>query len=263
MARAAWRETPIGAVACRIEAAGAEFVKPMNPVDLHPGQVANGGAGVRRVVVVEDQRLVAEFFTYHCRSLGLEVMQVCGTCREALAAIRALRPDLVLMDISLPDGDGLDLAKTVLDEQPELKLLAISSHRDPWTMLQVQRIGLHGFVDKNEQRPEVLSEAIAAVLAGRVHYAPVVNESSASMRRDPKGFIRVLSDYEMRILSMIGESKTDEEIGGVLNISAATVQSRRRDIMRKLEIHTTPKLIHYAIVNGLTRAEQLSRRKSV
>ena len=236
-------------------------MNPVNPANPIPGNGANGVAGVRRVIVVEDQRLVAEFFTYHCQGLGLEVLQVCGSCREALAAIRAQRPDLVLLDISLPDGDGLDLAKTVLDEQSGVKLLAISSHRDPWTMLQVQRIGLHGFVDKNEQRPEVLSEAITAVLAGRVYYAPVVNESSATMRRDPKGFIRVLSDYEMRILSMIGESRTDEEIGGELNISAATVQSRRRDIMRKLGVHTTPKLIHYAIVNGLTRAEQLSRRK--
>jgi DNA-binding NarL/FixJ family response regulator len=252
------------AAACGHEIVGTEAMKPVNPVNPPAGKGGlgpNGASGARRVIVVEDQRLIAEFFTYHCRGLGLEVMQVCGTCRDGLAAIRTQRPDLVLLDISLPDGDGLDLAKVVLDEQPALKLLAISSHRDPWTMLQVQRIGLHGFVDKNEQRPEVLSEAIHAVLAGRVSYAPVVNESSAMMRRDPKGFIRVLSDYEMRILSMIGESKTDEEIGGVLNISATTVQSRRRDIMRKLGVHTTPKLIHYAIVNGLTRAEQLSRRK--
>jgi DNA-binding NarL/FixJ family response regulator len=214
-----------------------------------------------RVVIVEDQRLVAEFFTHHCRDLGLEVVQACGTCREGLLAIRKHRPDLVLMDISLPDGDGLELAKTVLDELAPIKILAISSHRDPWTMLQVQRIGLHGFVDKNEQRPEVLSEAIHAVLGGRVYYTPVVNESSASIRRDPKAFIRVLSDYETRILSMIGESKTDDEIAVTLSISPATVQSRRRDIMRKLDVHTTPKLIHYAIVNGLTRAEQLGQRK--
>ena len=62
---------------------------------------------------------------------------------------------------------------------------------------------------------------------------------------------------------MIGESKTDEEIAAVLNISPATVQSRRRDIMGKLDIHTTPKLIHYAIVNGLTRVEQLGQKKPI
>ena len=235
----------------------------VNTIDSAPAGSAGKNSGGGRVIIVEDQRLVAEFFTFHCRDLGLDVLMRCGTCREGLAAIRAQRPTLVLMDISLPDGDGLTLAKTVLDEMPHVKILAISSHRDPWTMLQVQRIGLHGFVDKNEQRPEVLTDAINAVLGGRVYYTPIVNESSASIRRDPKAFIRVLSDYETRILSMIGESKTDEEISAVLNISPATVQSRRRDVMRKLDIHTTPKLIHYAIVNGLTRAEQLGQRKPV
>lgn len=238
-------------------------MKRMNTAKTTPGKVPGEGAGIGRVIIVEDQRLVAEFFTLHCQALGLQVMQHCATCAEGLAAIRKHAPDLVLMDISLPDGDGLELAKTVLDELPRIKILAISSHRDPWTMLQIQRIGLHGFVDKNEQRPDVLSEAIHAVLGGRVYYTPIVNESSASIRRDPKAFIRVLSDYETRILSMIGESQTDDEIALVLSISPATVQSRRRDIMRKLDIHTTPKLIHYAIVNGLTRAEQLGRRKPI
>lgn len=233
----------------------------VNSADTTPGKPTTGPATAGRVIIVEDQRIVAEFFSHHCRDLGLQVLQTCGGCKDGLAAIRKHRPDLVLMDISLPDGDGLELSKTVLDELNTVKILAISSHRDPWTMLQVQRIGLHGFVDKNEQRPEVLSEAIHAVLGGRVYYTPIVNESSASIRRDPKAFIRVLSDYETRILSMIGESKTDEEISAVLGISPATVQSRRRDIMRKLDIHTTPKLIHYAIVNGLTRAEQLGQRR--
>ncbi len=235
----------------------------MRSADTIPGKGAAGPLASGRVVIVEDQRIVAEFFTYHCRDLGLQVLQTCGTCKDGLAVIRKHKPDLVLLDISLPDGDGLEMAKIVLEELASVKILAISSHRDPWTMLQVQRIGLHGFVDKNEQRPEVLSEAIHAVLGGRVYYTPIVNESSASIRRDPKAFIRVLSDYETRILSMIGESKTDDEIATVLAISPATVQSRRRDIMRKLDIHTTPKLIHYAIVNGLTRAEQLGQKKPV
>jgi DNA-binding NarL/FixJ family response regulator len=209
-------------------------------------------------VIVEDQRLVAEFFVFHCRDLGFKVLPWCGTCREGLAAVRQHQPDLVLLDISLPDGDGLELAKMFLKDFPQVKILAISAHRDPWTMLQVQRLNLHGFVDKHEQRQNVLTEAIYAVLAGQVYYTPIVNKSSATIRRDPKAFIRVLSDYETKILSMIGRSMTDDEIGAVLNISGATVQSRRRDIMGKLGIHATPKLIHYAIANGLTRIEQFA-----
>lgn len=237
------------------------MIKQVKLPDSIPGNEGGGNSYIARVIIVEDQRLVAEFLQFHCRDQRLEVLQRCAGFREALAAIRMHKPDLVLLDISLPDGDGLELARMIIEELPKTKLLAISSHHDPWTMLQVQRIGIHGFVDKHDQRAEVLSEAIHAVLGGRVYYTPVVNESSATIRRDPKSFIRVLSDYETRILSMIGESKTDEEIAALLAISPATVQSRRRDIMRKLDIHSTPKLIHYAIVNGLTRAEQLGKKK--
>ena len=215
-----------------------------------------------RILVVEDEAIIAADIRQQLIKLGYDPVGHAVSGEQAIELARELKPALVLMDISLPDGDGLMLAKTVLDELPQVRILAVSSHRDPWTMLQVQRIGLHGFVDKNEQRAEVLTEAIHAVLGGRIYYTPVVNESSASIRRDPKAFIRVLSDYETRILSMIGESKTDEEIATVLSISPATVQSRRRDIMRKLDVHTTPKLIHYAIVNGLTRAEQLGQQKT-
>lgn len=229
--------------------------------DAKPGSEGGDNSHIGRVVIVEDQRLVAEFLQFHCRDLRLQVVRHCLGFVDGLAAIRELSPDLVMLDISLPDGDGLELARLIIEELPRVKVLTISGHHDPWTMLQVQRIGIHGFVDKNDQRPEVLTEAIHAVLGGRVYYTPVVNQSSATIRRDPKSFIRVLSDYETRILSMIGESKTDDEIATVLSISPATVQSRRRDIMRKLDIHSTPKLIHYAIVNGLTRAEQLGRKK--
>jgi len=239
------------------------MIKRVKSDESIPGGAQEDNSFIGRVVIVEDQRLVSEFLQFHCRDLRLQVMQQCVGFQDGLAAIRLHKPDLVLLDISLPDGDGLELAKLVIDELPRVKVLAISSHHDPWTMLQVQRIGIHGFVDKNDQRPAILSEAMLAVLGGRVYYTPVVNQSSASIRRDPKSFIRVLSDYETRILSMIGESKTDDEIAVVLNVSPATVQSRRRDIMRKLDIHSTPKLIHYAIVNGLTRAEQLGRRKPI
>jgi DNA-binding NarL/FixJ family response regulator len=238
------------------------MVKRVKSADAIPGTEGEGGARPAKIVIVEDQRLVAEFLSFHCRDMRLEVLPHCGGYQEGLALIRQQRPDLVLLDISLPDGDGLELARLIIAEQPHTKILAISSHHDPWTMLQVQRIGIHGFVDKHDQRPEVLTEAIHAVLAGRVYYTPIVNQSSATIRRDPKSFVRVLSDYETRILSMIGESKSDDEIAAILNISPATVQSRRRDIMRKLDIHSTPKLIHYAIVNGLTRAEHLGKRRT-
>lgn len=233
--------------------------KGSTPTTINTGDAPSAGRGVARILVVEDQRLVAEFLALHCRSIGLAVLGICATAQEGLRRVRAEHPDLVLMDFSLPDGSGLEVAQVIMRELPATRVLGISSHRDPWTMLQVQRLGLHGFVDKHDPQPEELTRAIQAVLNGHTYYTQMVNEATASLRRDPHAFIRVLSDYEIRILAMIGQSQSDEEIAAALAISASTVQSRRRDIMKKLDIHTTPKLIHFAIVNGLTRPEQLSQ----
>jgi DNA-binding NarL/FixJ family response regulator len=175
--------------------------------------------------------------------------------RRGLVAIRKLRPDFVLLDISLPDMDGLEVAAAVLKELPATKVLALSSLRDPVTLKRVRDLGIHGFVDKRDQTVERLKEAIDLVSRGHEFFSPVVNEVIGPLRRDPKAYYRMLSDYEQQILGLIGESKSDEEIASVLGIQPSTAQSRRRDIMNKLEIHSTPKLIRYAIEYGFTRSE--------
>lgn len=202
---------------------------------------------------------MAEFLRQHCEGMGLTVAAIATTVAEGLAACRAQLPDLLLIDFSLPDGDGIDAARTLFAEMPELRLLGISSHCDPWTMYQVQKSGMHGFVDKNSPGPEELTDAIRHLLAGRAYFSPALVKAAGKLRVDPGSFTRVLSDYEIQILSLIGTTMSDEEIASYLGIKPATMQSRRRDIMRKLDIHTTPKLIQFAIVNGLTRPEQLDQ----
>lgn len=209
-------------------------------------------------MIIEDQRLFADFVATSFRQWGIEVVKNTPFGIEGLAAVRQHLPDVLLLDFALPDIDGMEVAQQVLNDCPGVRILGISSHRDPWTMLQLQRLGLHGFVDKFEQSAEVLRSALTSVLQGNVFYTRAVIESSARLRRDPRAFTRVLSDYELKILSLIGEAKTNEEIAAALGISPATMQSRRRDIMKKLDIHTTPKLIHFAITNGITRPERMS-----
>ena len=87
-----------------------------------PVSAGGGDSGIGRVVIVEDQRLVAEFLQFHCRDLRLQVVRHCSGFVEGLAAIRELKPDLVLLDISLPDGDGLELARMIIEELPRVKV---------------------------------------------------------------------------------------------------------------------------------------------
>jgi DNA-binding NarL/FixJ family response regulator len=228
-------------------------VSPLTKDNNEFGQLMLRG---RKAVIIEDHRLFADFLGGCLKEWGITVIADTASGMEGLQLVRQRRPDLLLLDLNLPDIDGLEVARQVLAECAEVKVLGISSHRDAWTMLQVQRLGLHGFVDKLDQSRDVLRQALETVLSGHVFYTRAVTESSARLRQDPKAFTRVLSDYETRILSLIGEAKSDEEIAAIIGISPSTMQSRRRDIMRKLDIHTTPKLIHYAITQGLTRPDR-------
>jgi DNA-binding NarL/FixJ family response regulator len=212
-----------------------------------------------RIFIIEDQRLIADLFRMHCESEGWPVVGIAQTMAEGLAQCRDLRPDLLLLDFSLPDGNGMDVAEILMRQFPALKVIGVSSHCDGWTLMKMQRLGLHGFVDKQNPATGDLTQAVQTVLSGRTYYTPLVSKVTGALRRDSQAFYRVLSDYEMQILSLIGQSLTDDEIAAHIGISPSTVQSRRRDILRKLNIHSTPKLIHFAIQNGLTQLDQIKR----
>lgn len=213
-----------------------------------------------KVAIVEDYRMTADLLALVCRTeLKVDVVINETHGRPALEQIRKLKPDLVLLDLALPDIDGLAIADLILRELPVTKILVLSALRDPVALNSVRKLGIHGFIDKRHQTVEMLKNAIQAVKRGDSFFAPVINEAAAQQRSDTKCFTRILSNYEQHILSLIGESKSDEEIASVVGISPVTVQSRRRDIMNKLDIHSTPKLIRYAMEKGFTRAEYFPR----
>ncbi len=209
-----------------------------------------------KIAIVEDHSLIADLLVALCtRELKYEVVLIETHGLRALPKLRELKPDLLLLDLSLPDVDGLEVAKVVLQELPQTRVLVLSSLRDPVALLRVRESGVHGFVDKRDQTREVLADAIRLVSRGHGFFTQVVNDAAASIRRDANAFNRILSDYEQRVLSLIGEALSDAEIAAQLGVTASTIQSRRRDIMSKLDIHTTPKLIRFAIMNGFTRTE--------
>jgi len=211
-----------------------------------------------KIAIIEDHSLIADLLATLCRrEFKFDVVLIEAYGRRALPAIRTLKPDLVLLDISLPDIDGLELAESILRELPATKVLALSSLRDPVTLKRVRDLGIHGFVDKRDQNVHQLKEAIELISRGHEFFSPVVNEVIGPLRRDPKAYYRMLSEYEQQILGLIGESRSDEEIATALGIQPSTAQSRRRDIMNKLEVHSTPKLIRYAIEYGFTRIEHI------
>lgn len=207
-----------------------------------------------KVLVIEDQTMVRELLALACKqALPKASVRTAGTRADALALCREAAPDLVILDLVLPDGDGLDLVPDLFALAPAVKVIALSSHIDEFTLHRALSSRVHGILDKNEQPVRILREAIAAVLDGQQYVSSLVQRLKASVRANPAAFDKILSDREQGVLRLIGEGLTNDQIATRLKISASTAKNHRLNIMAKLDMHSTPQLIRYAIEKGFTR----------
>ncbi|HLP09612.1 MAG TPA: response regulator transcription factor [Opitutaceae bacterium] len=212
-----------------------------------------------RLAIVEDQELFRRLLVGLCTTqFGYEVVCDVGTVRESLERIPPLRPDIVLLDLQLPDGDGLDVAEQLFEKLREVRVLVLTSLRDEVTIHRLREIGIQGFVDKNVQQPDVLRTAIETVASGRVYYAEVVQRVHREMRADPTSFPKVLSDREQELLQLLGRGLSNDEAAAQMGLTAWTVHSHRRNIMKKLGAATQAELIRYALRKGFVRPDASS-----
>lgn len=204
-----------------------------------------------RIAIIEDQLVLREALHDLCeRKFGHCVVAESGLGAEAVALVRAQRPELLLLDLSLPQVNGFAIATEILSARLPVRILVLSAHCDAYTVFRLERIGVQGYLDKNSNTAAVLGEAIETVGAGRCFYSPAFRRLRNERLGDPKAFSKLLTDWECALLCHIGRGWTDAEIGAHFNLSARTVQGHRSIIMRKLAIPSTPKLIAFAYEQG-------------
>lgn len=206
------------------------------------------------ILVVEDQTIVRELLMRACaEAVPGSTLRGAGTREAALAECSRQPPDLLILDLVLPDGDGLELVEGIFARAPEVRVVVLSSHIDEFTLARALKSRVHGIIDKNEQPVKILSDAIATVLAGRRYISSTVQQFQASMRANPASFDKLLTDREQEVLRCIGEGLNSEEVAKRLSISLSTARNHRINIMEKLDIHSTPQLIRYALEKGFSR----------
>ncbi len=216
-----------------------------------------------KLVIVEDHTLFREVLRKLCeKEFGFKVVGEAGTGRAAADIIRAQKPDIVLLDLNLPDGDGFDVIDQIQPENRDVRFLVLSSYCSDYALYRVEKSAVHGFVDKNTQSVEMLREALRAVGMGHCYYSPAYMEAKLERHRDPHSYIKTLSNRERELVGYMGQSMTDEEIGVKLGLARKTIETHRGSILRKLGIPNTPKLIRFAIEMGLAPLPPGRRGKS-
>lgn len=176
-----------------------------------------------------------------------------------LELCRAAQPDVIILDLALPDRDGLDMLDDLLTACRGSKVIGISGYTDEFTLHRAIHSKLHGFVDKNEQTIGHLASAIHAVMGGERYLSPAAHRARLSQRNDPAAFDKILSVREQDLLRLFGRGLSNEEIASAVNLSELTVRNHRCRTMAKLGLRTSAELIRYALEKGFTRSEPSGR----
>jgi two-component system response regulator NreC len=216
-----------------------------------------------KIVLIEDQTMFRDLLKKICREhFHLTVAGEAEDAATGLALCHMHKPDMVLLDLNLPDRDGVSIANELLAMVPEIRILALSSECDDYTLYRVLKSGMHGYVDKNRQSVDMLRHAIDEVIKGRVFFAEVVQQVRLRLRAEPRAFPKMLTDREQQLLGLLGGGLTDEEVARELRLSRFTVQLHRRTIMGKLDLHRTPDLIRYAVSKGFSKLNSFRMRNA-
>jgi DNA-binding NarL/FixJ family response regulator len=203
---------------------------------------------------VEDDSLWQMTIATALRALP-EVEKYESATTVALARERAarLRPDVVLLDIVLGDGDGLALARELNECTPAPRIILLSVRRDDVVLQSACEGHAAGVLWKSSDVFVKLPEAIRTVASGGRYYPVEVREALRRFRADPEAYFKILSDREIELLPHFGQGLSDDEIAGLFRLSTHTIKSHRQKILSKLNLHSTARLIHWAIMRGFVR----------
>ena len=172
-----------------------------------------------------------------------------ATGAEAIVLGMRHELDVLVLDVGLPDIDGIEVARRLRSSAPRLKILALSAHGSRFFVQQMLKAGADGYVAKSSAVRELV-QAIRAVARGKVYLSPDI--ARQALAEEPDEDEASLAPREREVLALLAEGKRSIDIASRMQISAATVEAHRRNIMRKLGLHTVAELTKYAIRKGLT-----------
>lgn len=212
------------------------------------------------IIIVDDHGIIREGLKRLIHEHpDMEVVGEAGDGRTAIKLAEELTPDLILMDISMPDMNGIEAARLILKQNPAIKIIALSMHSEKRFVIEMLKTGALGYILKSYLFDEVL-KAIEVVRKNDYYLSPqitdVIVENCISKQSLPaKQLTDSLATREREIIRFVAEGLTIKQIALRLNISPKTVDANRRQVMAKLGINNIAQLTKYAIREGLTTSE--------
>src|SRR2546421_6834110 len=205
-----------------------------------------------RILLVDDHAVVRQ----GCKMLldaqpDMEIVGEASNGREAVESAETLRPDIVVMDVAMPELNGIEATRRLAASAPHTRVIALSMHKDSVYVREILRAGARGYLLKDSGAEDLVS-AVRAVASGQSYLSPAVSNAVLDdYRKHVTNPIDLLTSREREVLQLLAEGKTNKEIAGVLNLSVYTVDAHRGRIMEKLNLHSINDLVRFAVRNGI------------
>jgi DNA-binding NarL/FixJ family response regulator len=211
-----------------------------------------------RIFLADDHEVIREGLKTLLESQkDIEVIGYAANGRIAVKKIKTLGPDIVIMDISMPEMDGIEAARQIISLGGKTKVIIFSMHSSKEHITRALQAGVHGYVAKESAGTEII-QAVRNVMSGKTFISPMIGETvinayfrSGSGKPDDNP-LDLLSQREREVLLLLVEGKASTEIAGILHLSPKSVDTYRSRLMQKLSIHDLPGLVKFAIKQGLT-----------
>lgn len=209
-----------------------------------------------KIMIVEDHSVTlkgTKLFLSH--SPELEVIGEATTAKNLISLLEIEEPDIILVDISLPDMDGIQLTKKIKSNHPKIKIIIFSASSEKETVIDSFKVGANGYLSKKNSMEEMIF-AIKKVFSGDVHISSSIAENIAKdiifqhagiPKKDNGNILDNLSNREMEVFKMLAEGKTYQEISSILFISYRTVETHKSNIFKKTKINSIAELVKLAI----------------
>ncbi len=205
-----------------------------------------------RILLADDHPVVRQGFRLILTAQpDMEIVGEAGNGRQAVELAQGLLPDVVVMDVAMPELNGIEATRRLARVAPRTRVLALSMHKDSVYVREILRAGARGYLLKDSVDRDLLA-AVRAVAGGEGYLSPGVADAVLSdYRRHVTDPLDLLSSREREVLQMIAEGKTNKEIAAALNLSVYTVDAHRGRIMEKLNLHSMGELVRFAMRSGL------------
>lgn len=202
-----------------------------------------------QVLLADDHRIVRQGTKIYLESVGIEVVGEATNGLEAVEMVRRLQPDVVLMDIHMPDLTGIEATRRIRHENEDVRVLVLTAYDNPTYVQALLSAGADGFVLKTAEFAELL-KALNEVYLGRSAFDPQIIEKANRLQDEALAFVEDLTEREIEVLQHAVHGLTNKQIGEILFISDRTVQGHLQKIYRKLNVTTRTEAVTTALAQG-------------